>query len=122
MKNFVQPGNVVTLPAPGPGGCKSGDVVSVGSLIGVAATGAAAGKPVEVALTGAFELPLAAAGIAQGAAAYWSGTEVTDDDLDTPLGVAVETAGVAATTARVRLTPSMPVVPADRPVNFRVRR
>ena len=48
MKNYVQPGNVVTLIAPA--NVKSGDGVLVGSLFGVAAYDALIGAEVEVAL------------------------------------------------------------------------
>ena len=47
MKNFVQPGNTVTLIAPS-GGVKSGDPLLVGSLFGVCATDALEGAEVEV--------------------------------------------------------------------------
>ena len=69
MKNFVQPGNVVTLIAPGD--VKSGDLVVVGSLAGVAAYDALAGAEVEVSLVGVFDLPCTGP-IEAGAPVYWS--------------------------------------------------
>ena len=90
-KNFVQPGNVVTLPAPS-GGVKSGDAVHVGSLFGVCNFDAAAGADVEVSLTGVWQLPKDGNGVTQGAAVYWNGSAVAQTPVSGyPLiGVATE--------------------------------
>ncbi len=56
MKNFVQHGDIVTVIAPS-GGVSSGDLVRVGSIIGVACTDAAEGDEVELKTTGVFDLP-----------------------------------------------------------------
>jgi predicted RecA/RadA family phage recombinase len=104
MKNFVQDGDVVTVTAPA-GGVKSGDPILVGALFGVCATDAAEGADVEIATEGVFDLPHAG-GIAAGAAAYWdvSEAETTATGAGNLLiGVATETAGGAATIARIRL-------------------
>jgi predicted RecA/RadA family phage recombinase len=37
MKNFLQSGDVLTLTAPAVTGCKSGDLIIVGAIAGVAA-------------------------------------------------------------------------------------
>jgi predicted RecA/RadA family phage recombinase len=58
MKNFVQPGDVVTLTAPS-GGVSSGDLVVIAAMCGVCATDAAEGAEVEVKTTGVFDLPKA---------------------------------------------------------------
>ena len=103
MRNYVQPGNVVTVTAPA--NVKSGDVVAVGSLIGVAAYDALIGAEVEVALTGVFDLP-AVGPIDALAAVYWDGAagKVTAADSGTTLiGAALAAVGEAGTTARVRL-------------------
>ena len=55
MKNFIQHGDCVTVPAPA-GGTVSGQLYRVNSLIGVAATTEAAGDPVVLKLTGVFSL------------------------------------------------------------------
>ena len=113
MKNFIQDGNVVTLPAPPVTGSVSGGVLAVGSLIGVAATTEKPGDPVEVALVGVFDLPKGAGEIAQGSPVFWDGSVVTEDDGDTPLGIAIETAATDASVVRVRLgAPVMAVVAA----------
>lgn|SRR5215813_2520665 len=102
MKNFIQPGEVVTLPAPA-GGCKSGDVITVGKLIGVAAYDAVAGADVETQLVGVFELPKASATtFSAGAPVSWvSGAAAASG---TPIiGAAVAAAGSGGLTVRVRL-------------------
>ncbi|WP_128292000.1 DUF2190 family protein [Afifella aestuarii] len=55
MKDFVKPGNTITVPAPA-GGAKSGAGVLVGSIFGVAAYDAAEGDPVEIMLDGVHML------------------------------------------------------------------
>lgn len=55
MRNYIQPGKTVTVPAPAD--VKSGELVVVGSLFGVAEFSAAEGDPVEIATEGVFELP-----------------------------------------------------------------
>ena len=54
MKNFVQPGNTITLTAPY--AVASGDGLLVGSIFGIAAGAAAIGEPVETALVGVFDI------------------------------------------------------------------
>lgn len=55
MKNFVQHGDMVTITATA--AVKSGDLVRVNSLIGVAAADAAIGEEVELKTSGVFDLP-----------------------------------------------------------------
>jgi predicted RecA/RadA family phage recombinase len=107
-KNFIQEGNTVTLTAPAVTGCKSGDLIIVGALAGVAAYDAAAGDEVEVTLTGVWELPKAAGEINEGATVWWSTT--TSDVANAsgaglfPIGVAVRHAATGDATVRVRLS------------------
>lgn len=54
MKNFVQRGDVLTLPAPA--AVNAGDVVVVDDFIGFAATSAALGEEVEVELKGVWSV------------------------------------------------------------------
>jgi predicted RecA/RadA family phage recombinase len=100
MKNYIQPGDVIPLIAASD--VKSGDVVTVGGFTGIAATDAISGAEVEVALTGVFELPKAAAAIAQGALAYWSSGKVAASGTIL-LGAVVAAAGADSATCRVRL-------------------
>ncbi len=55
MKNFLQPGTTLTVPAPA-GGVVSGSPVAVGSLRGFASATAAAGEDVAVARSGVFSV------------------------------------------------------------------
>jgi predicted RecA/RadA family phage recombinase len=104
-RNFVQPGDVITLTAPS--AVRSGGVVHVGALIGVAAHDAPQGAEVETAMTGVFELPKAAGPLAQGALAFWDGSAVVaeegEDDPLPLLGTVIVAAGASASTARIRL-------------------
>lgn len=59
MKNFVQSGGVLSVAAAA-AAVASGQVVVVGSLIGVAAGPAAIGQPFEANLEGVYEVPKAA--------------------------------------------------------------
>lgn len=54
MKNFIQPGKVVTVAAPR--NVLSGELVIVGLLAGIAATDALSGAPVEIVTEGVFTL------------------------------------------------------------------
>lgn len=105
MKNYIQPGNVVTLTAP-TGGVKSGDGILVGSLFGVAAYDAAEGAEFESSLVGVYALPKATGALAEGAKAYWDTTAkaVTGTASGNKLiGAVIRAAGSAEAIARVRL-------------------
>jgi predicted RecA/RadA family phage recombinase len=106
MKNFVQPGHMVTIPAPS-GGVVSGAGVLVGALFGVAATTQAEGQPVELATTGVYDLPkVTGTAFTLGAPLFWDTTpgRLTTVAADGVLvGAATEPAESAATTGRVRL-------------------
>lgn len=106
MKNYVQPGNVLSIPAPA--AVASGEPVFAGQIVGIASGHAAAGETVDVATVGVFEIPkVAANAFALGDPVYWDGSEglATSADADTPqLGVAVEAAGASVATVTVRLS------------------
>lgn len=55
MKNYLQPGCTLTVTAP-VGGCVSGELYKVGSIIGVATRDAAAGNDVELQVDGVFNV------------------------------------------------------------------
>lgn len=55
MKNFIKPGSVITAIAPA-GGCISGNLYRINSLIGVASADAVAGAEVELVPEGVFTL------------------------------------------------------------------
>jgi len=104
MKNYVQPGHVVTVTAP-TGGVKSGDAILVGSLFGVCAHDADEGASVELAVTGVFEMPSDGTAFAEGAKVYWNNTTkqaVSTASGNTLIGHAL---AAGAATVTVRLAP-----------------
>lgn len=112
MKNFVQPGNTITVPAPGP--VIGGAIVSIGGLAGVAAGDAASGGDLDLVLTGVFDLPkVATDAIVIGAPVYVDANGLVtaaEDDGDTPtpnphafLGHAVTAAPNPSGSVHVRL-------------------
>lgn len=110
-KNYIKPGNHLTFTAPG--ATASGEVVVLGTLIGIALTAVANGASGEAAVEDVWEVPKTAGG----AIAAWSkpsfdisageftaaGTEATGDVIGGV--VAIETAASAATTVKVKLLP-----------------
>lgn len=107
MKNYVQPGNTITLTAPY--AVTSGDGLLVGSIFGVAAGTAALGDPVETALEGVYDLKkVASQAWAVGDKIYWDNTaKQTTKTLtsNTLIGVATDVVAGGATDliGRVRL-------------------
>jgi len=108
MQNYIQPGNNITVPAP-VGGVTSGQLVVIGSLIGVASTTAAAGVNVELATTGVYELPkVAADDIAVGDQLYYNAagpnlTKTAGTGSKPLVGVAVKAAGAGVATVYCKL-------------------
>ena len=107
MKNYVQPGNTITLTAPY--AVASGDGLLVGSIFGVAAGSAILGDPVETAVEGVYDLKkVASQAWAAGDKIYWDNTaKNTTKTLtsNTLIGVATEAVAGGATDliGRVRL-------------------
>lgn len=107
MKNYVQPGNTITLTAPY--AVTSGDGLLVGSIFGVAAGTAALGDPVETALEGVYDLKkVASQAWAVGDKIYWDNTaKNTTKTLtsNTLIGVATDVVagGASDLIGRVRL-------------------
>lgn len=106
MKNFIQPGRIVTVVAPA--AVKSGDLVVVGKLFGVACADAAEGAAVEICTEGVFTLPkVSAQAWTLGAAIYWDNTEknaTTTAASNTLIGHAAETAANPSSAGTVRLS------------------
>jgi predicted RecA/RadA family phage recombinase len=106
MKNFIQPGHNVTVPAPAT--VSSGDGVQVGALFGVASTDAASGADVVICTTGVFTLPKApTAVVTVGAALYWnsaSGEVTVTANGNLFIGHAIKAAGNPSSTVAVRLS------------------
>src|SRR5450432_893513 len=102
MKNFVIPGDVISVVSP-TGGIVSGQAVLIGNLFGVAAYTAVAGASVEIATRGVFTLPKASSiTLTQGAKVYWDATagNVTSTSSGN-LWVGVVTVGVAGSATTV---------------------
>lgn len=101
MRNYVQPGDVVTLSAPY--AVSSGDGLLVGALFGVASADAANGAAVEAAVRGVFDLT--GTGGAAGSLVYWDDTakEVTATSTDNTL-IGHALTGAGAGRLRVRLS------------------
>lgn len=105
MKNYVQPGDVITVAAPAD--VASGAGVLVGTLFGIASTDAVSGADVEIAVTGVFTLPKTEAQAwAVGAAIYWDNTAkvaTTATSGNTLIGKAVVAAANPSATGTLRL-------------------
>ena len=114
MKNFVQPGDIVTITAPA--NVAAGQLVRVGVLAGVAISAALSGQPVEIATSGVFDVTKAGSQAwTVGAAIYGVGTTTLVATTATTtgnvlLGVAMAAVGSGAgeTVGRVRLNRSAP--------------
>jgi predicted RecA/RadA family phage recombinase len=106
MKTFTQNGDVIAVATPA-GGVGSGDALLVGSLFGIATSDAAVGNTVEIATTGAYNLPKDAATVIDvGDRVAWDDTtkEIALPGVGLyPVGVAAVAAGNGATTVTVRL-------------------
>ncbi|GLK71282.1 DUF2190 family protein [Ancylobacter dichloromethanicus] len=106
MRNFIQRGDVVTVPAP-TGGILSGAGVLVGSLFGIACTTADEGADVEIDTTGVYELAKTSAQAwAVGAKVYFDATNkvaTTTASGNSLIGVAMAAAANPSATGRVRL-------------------
>lgn len=110
MKNYIQPGDQMTVTAPAT--VASGAGVLVGSLFGVAVHDAASGSAVEIATTGVFDLAKAGSQAwTVGARIYWDdsakvATTAAAAGANKLIGVAAAAVGSGAdeTVGRVRLT------------------
>lgn len=106
MRNFIQRGDVVTVPAP-TGGILSGAGVLVGALFGIACTTAAEGAEVEIDTSGVYELAKTSAQAwTVGAKIYWDATNkvaTTTASGNSLIGVAMAAAANPSAIGRVRL-------------------
>lgn len=106
MKNYVQRGDALSIPAPAD--VDSGDVVISGSIIGVAAGDAVSGATVDIATSGVFELPkVSALAISVGDIVYYdAATSLVNKTSsgNTKVGVAVTAAANPSASVNVRLS------------------
>lgn len=105
MKNYIQPGDVLTLTAPY--AVASGAPFLVGSIVAIAATEAAISGSVEGVTSGVFEVPkVTGTAFAVGDKIYWDDTAKNCTKTvgsNKAAGVATEAAISDATTAKVKL-------------------
>lgn len=106
MKNFIQRGDIISVPAP-TGGVTSGGGVLVGSIFGLACHSAAEAAPVEIEVTGVWSLPKTSAlAIAVGEKVYWDDTAKVVNKTssgNTLVGVAVSAVANPSPSVNVRL-------------------
>lgn len=106
MKNYVQRGDTLSIPAPAD--IASGEVVISGSIIGVAAGDALTGETVDVSTVGVFDLPkVSALAISVGDIVYYdTATDLVNKTSsgNTKVGVAVTAAANPSASVNVRLS------------------
>lgn len=105
MRNFIQPGAVLTLTAP-TGGVVGGAFVKIGSFFGVATRTVAQGEQFELRVGGVFELPKnSAEAWAEGQDIYATagGVMTTSSSGNTKVGVAAAVAANPSGSGIVRL-------------------
>jgi predicted RecA/RadA family phage recombinase len=105
MRNFIQPGETVTIVAPYT--VASGDGMLIGAIFGVANSDAVIGNNADITTEGVFTLPKANVSITLGAKLYWDDaakkvTTVTAGNVY--IGAAIEPAATVALTVPVRLS------------------
>lgn len=108
MKNYVQPGEVLTVAAPYD--VSSGGGAKVGLIFGIAAEDATSGSDVDLAVEGVFSVTkLSTDAFAVGDAVYWDDTNkrcTSTTTSNTKIGVAVVAAANPSSTVTVRLNES----------------
>ncbi len=107
MRNFKQPGLIVTLTAPS--AVVAGQVIQVGQIVGIVVNDAASGAEMEVQRMGLFEGLAKETGTAwtEGALIHWNGTAFSAAALatgDLVVGYAAAAAASGATVGDVILT------------------
>jgi predicted RecA/RadA family phage recombinase len=107
MKNYIQPGQILSLTAPA-GGVSSDDGVQLGQIFGVAVKDAAAGEPMELAVEGVFELPCKTTDdVSVGDLLYWDDSEselTTTATANLLVGAAVDASGTSDSDVKVVLS------------------
>lgn len=106
-KNYIQPGNAITITAPQP--VIGGEGILIEKLFGIATHAAQAGEELELSLVGVFCLPKDGTDISLGQRVYWNKTTniiTTTASSNTLVGVAVENAAISVTQVNVRLNGS----------------
>lgn len=119
-KNFIQPGDTLTLTAP-VGGVVSGQPVLIGNIFAIALTSAAAGETFEGKTSGVWESDkVSAEAWTVGQAIYWNAGQAKLTGTaqgNTLVGAATEIAANPSATGKVKLWGSTPVPEAGVPVS-----
>lgn len=106
MKNHIQKGDIISVPAPA-GGVAAGEGAIIGNIFGIATYSAVLGEPVELATIGVYQLPKATAAVLTvGARVAWDNTAKNINVQGAgrfPVGVATEVAGNGTASVAVRL-------------------
>lgn len=104
MKTFIQTGDIVEVIAPAD--VKSGDLVEVGKLVGIACADALSGAPVNIKTSGVFTVKkVSAQAWTVGAPVYVaSGEATTTASTNTLIGHALAIAANPSATGVVRLS------------------
>lgn len=109
MRNHVQLGRTLTLPAPAD--VKSGEGVIVGQIFGVSNGDAAEGDPCDLDVEGVFDLPkVSALAIAPGDIVYWVAADKAVSKTasgNRKIGYAVTDAANPSASVNVRLVPTI---------------
>ena len=107
MRNYVQPGENITITATA--AATSGEGVLIGNLFGIAAGDAAIGEDLDLVTVGVFAMPKVSTDVlAVGDAVFWDDTAklaTADDDTgnNAEIGLAVTAAANPSGTVNVRL-------------------
>lgn len=105
MKNYIQVGANLTIPAPY--AVTSGGGVKSGLIFGVAAGDAESGADVDIVTVGVFDLPkVSTETFTVGSSAYWNETAkliTSTASGNTKIGVAIEDVGNPSGSVNVRL-------------------
>ncbi len=101
---FWQEGNNIDFTNGGSEAIAFGDVIDLGSRIGVAADDIAVGETGVVSVVGAYKMAKAAEALTAGQLVYYNGTAITGTATDnTPAGWAVLAAASADTECLIKL-------------------
>jgi len=104
MQNLARQGQTLTWRNNTAAEVKSGQLVTVGDVVGVAAADITAGAPGVLAMEGVYRLPkVSSEAIAQGARVYLANGQVTSAPGDAPVGVAWEAAPASSAELMVKI-------------------
>ncbi len=120
MKNWIQPGDVLELTAPG-GGVVSGTGVLIGALLVIPVVTAVAGEKFNGVVTGVVQhAKVSAQTWTEGQRLYWNAglSQVTSVATDGPfIGVAATVAANPSTTGKVLLAVTAELFEGQQPAN-----